>query len=126
MVDIGKQIDYWRTGSGEDWEVACELVDAGHARHGLFFAHLALEKMLKAHVCRETNNLAPKIHNLVRLAELGNLPITTEQRTFLGFFNQYQIEGRYPDQLPPSPDRDAAKKHLKQAQEILKWLTHQF
>jgi HEPN domain-containing protein len=70
--------------------------------------------------------LAPKIHNLVRLAELGNLPITTEQRTFLGFFNQYQIEGRYPDQLPPSPDRGAAKKHLKQAQEILKWLTHQF
>lgn len=69
MVDIGKQIEHWRAGAGEDWEVARDLVERGKIRHGLFFAHLALEKTLKAHVCRTTNELAPPIHNLVRLAE---------------------------------------------------------
>ena len=65
MIDIQKQIDYWRNGSQEDWEVGHELVGLGRTRHGLFFAHLALEKMLKAHVCQATANLAPKIHNLL-------------------------------------------------------------
>ena len=94
MIDIQKQIKYWRDGSHEDWQVAHELVDLGRTRHALFFAHLALEKMLKAHVCRTTGNLAPKIHNLVRLAELANLSISNRQRLLLGRFNQYQLEGR--------------------------------
>jgi len=40
-------------------------------RHGLFLANLALEKALKALVCKATRDLAPRIHNLVRLAELA-------------------------------------------------------
>ena len=91
MIDIKKQIAYWRNSSDEDQEVARELVDMGRTRHGLFLAHLALEKMLKAHVCRTTRNLAPKIHNLVRLAELATLSISTGQRALLGRFNQYQF-----------------------------------
>ncbi|NCO95976.1 MAG: HEPN domain-containing protein, partial [Armatimonadetes bacterium] len=52
MIDVEKQVAYWRDGAKEDWEVAQELVDRGRTRHGLFFGHLALEKLLKAHVCR--------------------------------------------------------------------------
>ena len=48
MVNTEKQIAFWRQGAAEDWEVADALVDRGSARHGLFFAHLALEKALKA------------------------------------------------------------------------------
>ena len=47
MVGVEKHIAYWRNGSDEDWQVALELVGSGRTRHGLFFAHLALEKMLK-------------------------------------------------------------------------------
>jgi HEPN domain-containing protein len=65
MVDISKQINYWRDGATEDWAVAQELIDRDKIRHGLFIAHLALEKMLKAHVCRKTAELAPRIHNLL-------------------------------------------------------------
>lgn len=46
-------------------------LNAAKIRHGLFLAHLALEKTLKAHVCRTTGELAPKTHNLVRLAEMA-------------------------------------------------------
>jgi len=42
MIDVGKQIAYWRTSASEDWDVAAELVRSGHMRHGLFFAHLVL------------------------------------------------------------------------------------
>jgi len=47
MVDISKQIIFWRDNAKEDWDVARQLVDNGRTRHGLFFAHLALEKSLK-------------------------------------------------------------------------------
>ncbi len=59
MIDIEKQVVYWRDGAHEDWEMAEDLVARGKTRYGLFFAHLALEKALKAHVCRVTLQLAP-------------------------------------------------------------------
>jgi HEPN domain-containing protein len=126
VFDIQKQIDYWRNGSQEDWEVAGELVEHGRTRHGLFFAHLALEKILKAHVCRATNDLAPKIHNLARLAQLTGLSFPETQQIFLARFDQYQLEGRYPDKLPQPLKIDEAKQELEKAEEILQWLINQF
>jgi HEPN domain-containing protein len=126
MFDLDKQVAYWRDGSEEDWTVAQELVDNGRIRHGLFFAHLALEKMLKAHVCRATNNVPPQIHNLVRLAKIANLPLANDQRVLLGRFNQYQLEGRYPEELPQPLTKREAKNELKAIEEILEWLKNQF
>ncbi len=60
-MNIEEQIAHWRKGAEEDWEVACELVRRDRPRHGLFFAHLALKKLLKAHVIRVTGNPRPKI-----------------------------------------------------------------
>ena len=71
MIDIEKHVDFWREGAREDWAVALELVNKERTRHGLFFAHLALEKALKALVCQKTRDLAPRTHNLVRLAEFA-------------------------------------------------------
>jgi len=59
----------------------------GHTRHGLFFVHLTLEKMLKAHVCRQTERLAPRIHNLIRLADLAELDLDPSQRELLAEIN---------------------------------------
>ena len=125
MIDIQKQIDYWRAGASEDWQVAKELIDLGRTRHGLFFAHLALEKMLKAHVCRSTRDLAPRIHPLLRLAERTDLDLSDEQLIFLARFDRYQIEGRYPNVLPPAPDIDTARQELRQAREVFEWLSQQ-
>ena len=41
MIDIEKQIAYWRIGAGEDWQAAKQLVNSRKTRHGLFFAHSA-------------------------------------------------------------------------------------
>lgn len=124
-MDITRQVEYWRSGASEDWEVATELVNTGRTRHGLFFAHLALEKLLKAHVCRTTDDLAPRIHALLRLAERTALSVSEPQRLFLARFDQYQFEGRYPDILPMTPDIETARNELRQAQEMFEWLIQQ-
>jgi HEPN domain-containing protein len=122
MVDIDKQIAHWRAGALEDWEVAIELVDLERTRHGLFFAHLALEKLLKAHVCRTTRDLAPRLHSLLRLAERTDLTLSEAQTVFLARFDRYQIEGRYPELLAVAPDMETARAELGQAKEVFEWL----
>jgi HEPN domain-containing protein len=110
----------------EDWAVAQDLVARGKVRHGLFFAHLALEKTLKAHVCRTTNELAPPIHNLVRLAEGAGLPLSPEQRDLLAEVNSFNIEGRYPELFLPLPSASEAEGYLVRIGELLECLRAQF
>lgn len=121
-MDIKKQIDYWQKSSQEDWIVALELITAKHIRHGLFFAHLAVEKMLKALVCHETKTFPPKSHNLLLLATKANMVLSDEQKRFIARFDRYQLEGRYPDTLSSTPDLETVNQELVSAREFLKWL----
>ncbi len=125
MLNIDKQVEYWRNGALEDWEVGKELISGNRFRHGLFFLHLALEKLLKAHVCRTTADIAPPIHNLVRLAEKAVLRLTEEQQNLLAETNEFNIEGRYPGLLLPVPTREEVNNFMVRAEEMFKWLTNQ-
>lgn len=125
MIDIVRQVAYWRDGAREDWAVAQDLIAQGRVRHALFFAHLALEKALKAHVCRQTNDLAPRMHNLVRLAETGVVPLSQDYEDVLAEMNAFNLEGRYPDLLMPPPSLAEAQAYLERAEEVLVWLLRQ-
>ncbi len=125
MIDIEKQVAYWRDGALSDWEAAQVLLRRKLVWQGLFFMHLALEKALKAHVCRKTRQLAPFSHNLMRLAELADISLTPEQTRILGRANQFNLEGRYPDQEALEPSHQYATEFIKQAQEVFKWLLSQ-
>jgi len=122
VIQIDKQIAYWRAGAEEDWTVASELVASGHSRHGLFFAHLALEKLLKAHVCRKTQDLAPRLHNLARLAELAGINPSEAQLDILAEMNAFSLEGRYPESLVPPPTSAEARDYLARSREVFEWL----
>lgn len=126
MVDIRKQIEYWRKGAAEDWEMAVDLVQRDKPRYGLFFAHLALEKVLKAHVCRTLQDIAPRTHALLRLAELATLTLSADQRLFLSEFDRYQIEGRYPEGVMPQPGTEEGRTQLQKAEEVYQWLMQPF
>ncbi|OHB68151.1 MAG: hypothetical protein A2Y77_12435 [Planctomycetes bacterium RBG_13_62_9] len=125
MFDVEKQIEYWRQGSSEDWDVAVRLVKDGRSRHGLFFAHLALEKILKAIVCRRTEDIPPRIHNLTRLCELADLKPDSRHADVLADMNQFNIEGRYPESSMPQPSPQEATEYIARSQEILAWLIQQ-
>ena len=125
MLDIDGQIDYWRRGSQEDWEVAGRLVRDGKTRHGLFFAHLALEKALKALVVRHRRDVPPRIHNLIRLSELAGLQPDDSQVNVLADMNQFNLEGRYPESLAPAPSFQEADEYMARSQEVFTWLIQQ-
>ena len=122
MVDIDQQVAHWRAGAQEDWNVAVELVERRRIRHGLFFAHLAIEKVLKAHVCRRTQDLAPRIHNLVRLGELAGLQPDENQLSALADLNAFSQAGRYPDAVVPLPTPEEADVYIRRAGEVFQWL----
>ena len=122
MVNIRKQIEHWRDGAREDWRVGAKLVGEGEVRHGMFFVHLALEKALKAHVCRATQDLAPRIHDLLGLAERAGLDLEEGSREALMQMTSFCIRGRYPEELTPPPTRVEARQHLAEAREIFEWL----
>ena len=125
MIDIDRQIDYWREGAKEDWTVGLELVSSNRTRHGLFFIHLALEKLLKAHVCRHTQDLAPRVHNLVRLSEIAGIDLSETQIDVLAELNAFNLEARYPEFGIPPATLAEAQNYIKRAGEIFEWLTKQ-
>ena len=125
MLDIRKQISYWREGALEDIAVADELVISGRLRHGLYFAHLALEKILKAHVCRHTGELAPRLHNLIRLTNLAGTKLTKEYSSLLAEMNEFNIEGRYPDIQQEEITQEKAEDFLTRSKEVFQWLIQQ-
>lgn len=125
-MNVEKQINYWRNSSREDWDVALELVASKHIRHGLFFAHLAIEKTMKALICQETKTFPPKSHNLLILARKANLELSDEHKRLVARFDRYQLEGRYPDSLAPAPDLEMASQELDAAKELLTWLAKRF
>jgi HEPN domain-containing protein len=93
-------IDYWWSSAKDDELTVKVLFRSRRYLHSLFFAHLVLEKYLKAHWVKDNvENTPPKIHNLVKLAKNTNLELEEEDLEFLEQFNSYQLEGRYPEYL---------------------------
>jgi HEPN domain-containing protein len=100
MLSKEKHIDYWLKSSEDDWETVLSLVKAKRYLHALFFAHLSLEKLCKAiWVHRHKENLPPRIHHLVKLILASDIILEEDDLIFLQSFNDFQIEGRYPDYL---------------------------
>ncbi len=114
---------YWRKSAEEDWSVGGTLVSSGKIRHGLFFVHLALEKILQANMCRATQDLAPKIHSLVRLAEQTRMAISESHMNFLAEFDSFDIAGRYPDEANGCLKQADAEARVAKAEEVFQWLS---
>jgi HEPN domain-containing protein len=91
----------------------------------LFFVHLALETILKAHVCRATRDVPPRLHLLLRLAERPAIGFSEGQQEFFARFDRHHLEGRYPDSAPLPLDPNAAQREMAQGLEILQWLIQQ-
>lgn len=93
-----EHIQYWQDSADHDLESAETILQSGKYDWALFIGHLALEKVLKAvFVAKNENKIPPKLHNLVRLAELSNIELDEKQRFDLDKINDFHIQTRYPD-----------------------------
>ncbi|MEI6576778.1 MAG: HEPN domain-containing protein [Bacteroidota bacterium] len=122
MGDFDKQIEYWRSGAFDDLESAKVLIDKNRVLHGLFFCHLVLEKIIKAHVVKNTNDNAPRSHNLIYLLEKANLTLEDDDEIFLGILMKYQLQGRYPDYNPILPEKTMVIEYFSYTEKLLIWL----
>lgn len=91
-------IKYWYDGSKKSLQLAHDVLKKKYYDHALFCGHLALEKLLKAKVVAVTSQPAPFSHDLVYLAELAGIELTTEQKQQLTTINTFNIAGRYPEE----------------------------
>lgn len=121
MLNIPKQIDYWKESADDDIETAGILIEKGKFVHGLFFCHLSIEKIVKALVVKVTREIPPKSHDIFFLAKKAKVEIPEKMLIITQILMKYQLEGRYPESFPSRPQPDAVKKYLEETQNLLKW-----
>ena len=86
---------------------------------------ISMEKLLKAIICSRSRELAPRMHNLVRLFEMCDIEKDEHIVETLIELSALNIEGRYPDALTPSVDRALADNYLAKFEEAFAWLKNQ-
>ncbi len=121
-----EHINYWKSTADKDWTATEEMFKAKIYVPALFFAHLVLEKLCKAHWVKDhQSNYPPKIHNLVYLIDNTQMKPDVKQRAVLDKMNTFQLEGRYPDyknKLYKICTKKFTKDILKEVKEIRSWL----
>jgi len=95
-----QHIDYWINSAEKDWVSVDVLFVGKQYLHCLFWAHLTLEKLAKAHwVKNHEDNIPPKVHNIIWLLEESNVDLGDATMIFLKKLNDFQLSSRYPDYL---------------------------
>ena len=123
-----KQVSYWLAQSDNDLPVAESMLETGHYTWGLFIGHLVLEKMFKAIYVKEHQKIAPRIHDLVKLAKSTSIKLSDEQLIFLSEVSDFNMEGRYPDeknQFALKCNKEFSTDYLRRIKEMRTWLKKQ-
>lgn len=101
------------------------MAASDHA-HGLFFAHLVIEKLSKAHWVQDNlGGIPPRTHSILRLWQTTQLAPTPDQEGTATVLNDYQLEGRYPDyqrQLNVTTTAAYAQQLLAEITTLRTWL----
>jgi HEPN domain-containing protein len=115
----------WISMSEYDLETAWHMLTTGRYLYVVFMCHLALEKMLKAHVTEATQSVPAKSHDLIYLLKKSGINPPQSHLEFIGKINNASIPTRYPEDLQrmlreyPEP---VVRDYLRQTEEVLQWL----
>ncbi len=123
-----EHIEYWLKSAQHDLDVAEALFQNQKYDWCLFIGHLVLEKTLKAYYVMQYNQLPPKTHNLVRLAEISNINLEEEQKLFLDEVNDFNLEIRYPDykfNFYKKCTKEFTESYFERIKEFYQWLLSQ-
>jgi len=122
-----EHIKFWTDTAEKDWNAVENLVASKNYLHALFFAHLVLEKLTKAHwVKTHQDNVPPRVHNVIWLLEQSNVDLGEETMDFLDGFNTFQLSGRYPDyqnKIYKMCTKEFTETQLEKVKEIKQCLT---
>jgi HEPN domain-containing protein len=114
-------IKYWQETADDDFGAMTTMFDAGKYSWSLFIGHLVIEKLLKglyAKVNPQTPH-APKIHDLVSLANKCKLTVNDDKGTKLEIITHFNIEARY-DTIKREFNKICTKEFTAEQIEIIK------
>lgn len=117
----------WIASAEYDLETARHMLATRRYIYVVFMCHLAVEKMLKAHVAEVTHSIPPKTHDLIRLVKNASLELPEPYLDFVSKINAASVPTRYPEDLEraiKNYSEKLARDYLKQTEEVLQWLKH--
>jgi HEPN domain-containing protein len=123
--DVRKTVKYWLDGAEYDMDVAKALYEKVKYPYALFMGHLAIEKLLKALVVKNTKEHAPYTHSLSVLADKLGFEIPLKTRKSLIRFMEFHFEARYPEEQKKfykKCTKQFAGKKMKEIKEVFIWL----
>lgn len=126
--DKDKTIRYWTESAAYDLETGKSLLEAEKFPYALFFAHLAIEKLLKAVVVKRIGEHAPYTHSLILLANRAKVNLSEKRFEQLAEFMEFHTEARYPDEKKSFYNKcteEFAQQKFAEAKEIYSWLTQE-
>jgi HEPN domain-containing protein len=124
-IDVTKTMHYWLESAAYDLETGKTLLRSKKYPYALFFGHLAIEKVLKAVVVKQTCNHAPYSHSLVMLAQKTALDIPEAILDQLAEFMEFHTEARYPDvkmDFYQKCTKEFAKEKFGEIKRVYTWL----
>ena len=124
---IKQDIQYWVNIAKYDIGTAFSLLKSKRYLYVLFMCQQAVEKMLKGIIILKTKEFPPRIHDLVKLAELAGLKRKDIDFEFLDRLSFYYIETRYPEEqlkLHKTVSRKIASIYYKETKRIWLWLNY--
>jgi HEPN domain-containing protein len=121
---------YWLDLCDDDLITAKALLKSERLLHMGFFCNMIAEKALKAVITERTDEIPPKIHDLVKLAAKAGIAgeLSPEQKTLLGKLSPLQIEARYPEykeKVRSALTAEYCGKLLMETEALLCWIKKQ-
>ncbi len=123
--DAGKTIEYWLDSAAYDLETGRSLLGAKRFPYALFFAHLALEKILKAIVVKASEEHAPHTHSLILLASKAKMEVPESILDRLAEYTEFHIEARYPGEKKDFYQKcteEFTRQKFTEMVEVYQWL----
>ena len=99
MMTKEEKVAYWLDIADYDIETAEAMYKTKRWLYVAFMCHQTIEKTLKAYWSFVRDDMPPKTHNHMRLADECGLyeQMSEEQKSFLDIITNYNIEARYPE-----------------------------
>jgi len=123
--DLAKTIEYWLDSATYDHDTGRSLLEAKRFPYALFFAHLALEKILKAIVVKASEEHAPHTHSLIFLASKAKVEMPESILDRLAEYTEFHVEARYPDEKKDFYQKcteEFTRQKFAEMVEVYQWL----
>lgn len=127
---MDKKTQYWIDLADYDIETAKAMLETKRYLYVGFMCHQSIEKALKAVITSQSGNIPPKIHNLIKIAEMARLfdSMNEQQKQTIFLLNPLNIESRYPsykDMMLEQLTDTRCNEILSESKELLLWIKQQ-